>query len=426
MIAALLLAAAAARGEAPPDVVVLSLTAQRRDRIGAYGHPGGLTPALDALAAESAVFTRAAAPIHWTLPAQATMLTGLYPPAHGVIARDPALPEEATTLPEVLRLYDYRAAAFTGGLDTDAGFGLAQGFEVYDDDTGGAPLGDLAASIERALAWAGAQGDAPILLWLQSYEAHDPYCRGRPPAEPGAPLAGRSLPRSLLKALDTAALSPADRASIEDCYDEGVRRNDAGVAALRAGLAALGRGDAILVVTAEHGESLGEHGSYDRFGAADLHEPVVGVPLMIRAPGVRPMVVDAPASLADLAPTILELAGAPAHWQMQGRSLAPLLRGEAPDGGPQRALFSVTGGGGWAGRLGDRKLVVDGGGRALYDLAADPGAPRALAAAHPEQVLSLSRAYAAFSREAGRGAVGARAIEIDPALKQALEDAGYW
>jgi arylsulfatase A-like enzyme len=417
-----------APGEAPPDralpdVVVVSLTAQRRDRIGAYGHGGGLSPALDALAAEGARFDQATAPAHWTLPAQASLLSGLFPEGHGVLSRDRALPAAVTTLPEILTLYGYRTGAFTAGLDTDSGFGLDQGFQVYDDDTAGATTRPLSDTLEAALAWLDA-GEAPALLWLQSYEAHDPYCRGLPPAPAGAPLAGHELRRELLVGLDAGALGAADRAAIAACYDEGVRRNDAGLAALVAALEARGTLDStLLVVLAEHGELLGEGGSYDRFGSGELREAVVHVPLVVRGPGVTAGGVGAAVSLVDLAPTVLELLEIPVHWEMQGRSLAGALSG-APL--PETPAFAVTGDGRWAARDGRWKLAVGPEGRALYDLSSDPGEQRDLAAAHPEEVLRLSRAYAEWHRRVTASPPGAAPIEIDPALKKALEDAGYW
>lgn len=403
---------------------MVALTAQRRDRVGAYGHTGGLTPALDALAASGARFDEAAAPIHWTLPAQASLLSGLYPEGHGVLSRDRALPEAVTTLPEILRLYDYRTAAFTGGLDASGSFGLSQGFEVYDDQTDGAPIGALSESLERALTWLDG-GEAPALLWLQSYEAHDPYCRGRPPAQAGAPLAERELGRAFLKALDPGTMSAADKAAVERCYDEGVRRNDEGLSALVEALRARGTLDrTLLVVLAEHGETLGEWGSYDRFGGGDLHEAVIHVPLVIRGPGVQVGGVDAPISLVDLAPTLLELVSVPAHWEMQGRSFAPLLRGgEAPEAAP---TFSVTGDGRWAARTSRWKLSVTPEGRTLHDLSADPGEARDRSSENPDVVLALSRAYAEWHRRVTASQPGAAPLVIDPALRKALEDAGYW
>ncbi len=424
MIGALLAIATAAWAEpSRPNVVLVTLTAQRADRLGPYGGPA--TPALDGLAAQGVVFEHAVAQSHWTLPAQASLLSSRYPTSHGVLRRGQALPEEAMTLPEVLRLYDYRTGAFVSGLDLDASLGLAQGFEVYDDETRGAPTRPFDGTLDAALAWLGTVSSEPFLLYLQSYDAHDPYCPAGAPAVAGEPLAGRRLERTFLRTLDPQALSEADRAAVQACYDQGVQANDRGLGRLLAALDDHDLADRTLViVTAEHGESLGEHDSYDRFGSQELYEAVTHVPLLVRRPGTPPARTGRQVEIVDLFPTVLALLEIPVHWEAQGESLAPLLRGGTiTEAGP---AFSETGDGGWAVTAWPWKLVGREGRQALYDLSADPGESRDVSKAHPEVAYALAQAHAGWYREVSARPLGARTIEIDPALRRALEEAGYW
>lgn len=406
-----------------PNVVLVTLTAQRADRLGAYGGPA--TPALDGFAASGLVFERAVAQVHWTLPAQATLLSSRYPTSHGVLKRGQALPDDAMTLPEVLKLYDYATGAFVSGLDLDASLGLTQGFDVYDDQTAGAPMRPLSGTLDAALGWLDAVGDGPFLMLVQSYDAHDPYCRDGEPPVAGEPLAGRLLERTFLKGLDPGALSEADRAAVVACYDQGVASNDAGVGRLLGELDRRGLSEETLVVVlAEHGETLGEHGSFDRFGSQDLYQPVVHVPLVVRGPGVQVGRTQRQVEVVDLMPTVLDWLGLPVHWEAQGESLASLWRGEVvAEAGP---AFSETGDGGWAVTSWPWKLVGRDGGQRLYQLVEDPGESQDVAAANPEVVYGLSQAYAGWYRAVSARPLGEKTITIDPALRKALEEAGYW
>jgi arylsulfatase A-like enzyme len=406
-----------------PNVVIVTLTAQRRDRLGPYGGPP--TPALDGFAAQALVFDRAVAQTHWTLPAQATLLSSRYPTSHGVLKRGQALSDDATTLPELLQFYRYRTGAFVSGLDLDASLGLTQGFEIYDDETADKPIRPLDGTLNAALAWLDTVGDDPFLLYIQSYDAHDPYCRSGQPAVVGEPLAGRRLDRSFLKALDPAGLSASDRAAVVACYDQGVQNNDRGLGRLLAALDRRGSAhNTLMIVLAEHGETLGEHGSYDRFGSQDLYQQVTHVPLMIRGPGVPVGRSDRQIEVVDLMPTVLDFLDIPMHWEVQGESLAALLRGQAV--APAGAGFSETGDGGWAVTAWPWKLVGWSDRQMLFDLGSDPGETQDVARENPKIVFGLSQAYAGWYREVSARPLGARTIEIDPKLRQALEEAGYW
>ncbi|HSF44173.1 MAG TPA: sulfatase-like hydrolase/transferase [Thermoanaerobaculia bacterium] len=294
-----------------PSLVLVTLDTVRADHLGSYGYQAAETPALDRLASEGVRFARASSPVPLTLPSHASLLSGLLPPNHGVRNNGAgAFPEGTATLATVLAGQGYRTGAFLGAFVLDRRFGLAQGFEVYDDEVPRAPGAAVFLEAERpgsqvmdrALAWLGREDPRPFFLWIHLYDAHAPY--EPPPAwrsrHPGRPYDGE------IAAVD---------AQVGRLLDELGRR----------GLA----GRTVVAVAADHGEGLGEHGE-DTHGLL-LYEPTLHVPLLVRAPGVAARTVETPVSLVDLGPTLAGLLGksfpAPASRGLDGRDLSEALRG---------------------------------------------------------------------------------------------------
>ncbi|HEX5758149.1 MAG TPA: sulfatase-like hydrolase/transferase, partial [Thermoanaerobaculia bacterium] len=300
------------------SVLLVTLDTVRADRLGCYGGSAA-TPALDRLAREGVRFAAASTPAPLTLPAHASLLSGLLPPAHGLRNNGAgAFPAGRPTLATALAARGYRTAAFVGAFVLDRRFGLGRGFELYDDevDRGPASAPSLEAErrgdvvVDRALAWLAAEGDdRPFLLWVHLYDAHAPYA-------PPPPFRDRHA---------------------GDPYAGEVAFADAQVGRLLAALDRLGlAGDTVVAVAADHGEALGEHGELTH--GFFLYEPTLRVPLLLRAPGNfrGGTVVETPVGLADLAPTLSGLVGgglaveAPAG--LAGRDLsAALLAGEEPE-----------------------------------------------------------------------------------------------
>ena len=305
--------AACGSGRRPSSILLVTLDTTRADRIGCYGRADAGTPALDALAARGARFERAYTTAPITLPAHASLLTGSYPPYHGL--RDnglAALDESVETLAETCRRAGLRTAAAVSGLPVARTFGLAQGFELYDDEfppaQGGASgairerRGD--ATVRAARAWLETLApDEPFFLWVHLFDPHEPY---QAPAEFARRLPG-------------------------DPYQAEVSFADSSLGDLVAALAGLERRDDTLVcVAADHGEGLGEHGEDTH--ALLLYDSTLRVPLILAGPGIEPRVVGAPVSLADVAATLVELAAIEdggTFSSRAGRSLVPLLHGEA-------------------------------------------------------------------------------------------------
>ena len=292
----------------PADVLLITIDTLRADAIGAYGRRAAATPWMDRLAAEGVRFDAARAQTVLTLPSHANLLSARYPFAHGV--RDNAgfrFPASIDTLPVWLRARGYRTGAFVSAFPLDARFGLARGFDVYDDRLAGVPRPafleqerDGRETVARARAWLDAGDARPAFCWVHLFEPHYPYA----PPEPYASRFSRSPYDGEVAAAD-AALEPLLRPILE-----GPRRNPT-----------------IVVLTGDHGESLGEHGeaTHGIFG----YDATLRVPLIIYAPGLLP---GSPRSDTarhiDVAPTILDLLGFPVPAMWTATACAP--RGTTP------------------------------------------------------------------------------------------------
>jgi len=276
-----------------------------------------------------------------TAPSHASILTSLYPRQHSIGYRngDTRL-EGAVTLAEQMRTRGYATAAFVGNAVLRREIGLDRGFAVYDDELphveANRPLvyeRRARATTERALAWLnGAR--APFFLWVHYQDPHGPYdppgdhagrfALGSSPEEPPLPRLASSFAPGGIPAYQ--ALPGLTRASeYRARYADEIRYADDWIGVL---LASPRLADAIVVLTADHGESLGEDDYYFMHGTTTL-PPEAHVPFVVRAPGIAPARITATVSHVDVAPTILELAGVPIPDGMRGVALGPALRGEA-------------------------------------------------------------------------------------------------
>jgi hypothetical protein len=268
------------------SLLLVTLDSTRADALSGDAASRALAPRIAALAEGGVRFPNAYTVAPLTIPAHASLLTGLVPPRHG--ARDNgrfALPGSADTLAEVLHARGFETAAFVSALVLDRGFGLDQGFELYDQPplvermNGGMPA--ERPGLETALAAAGWLGERergqPFFAWVHLFDAHNPYAPG---------------PEHLARAGG-------------DAYRGEVAALDDAVGILVDALAARGLdSETLIVVTADHGESLGEHG--ELLHGALCYEATVRVPLVFRFPGAPPEPGRARlASLVDLFPTML-------------------------------------------------------------------------------------------------------------------------
>ena len=390
---------AAIRREPGLSVLLITIDTLRADALGAYGRASAETAWIDRLAQGGVRFERAHAHNVVTLPSHANLLSGRYPLGHGV--RDNSgfrFPEGEPTLATLLKARGYRTAAFVSSFALDSRFGLDRGLDVYDDRLGGGetrtsflmPERRGTETVEAAAAWIAAQGEAPVFCFVHLNEPHFPY-------NPPEPFASR-FPR--------------------EPYAGEVAAADAALQPLLKPILEAGKGGRTLVVmTADHGESLGEHG--EQTHAIFAYEATLRVPLILFAPRLLgSAVVQTPVRHVDVAPTVLDLLGLPPPPEVPGRSLLPLVAGASPPAAASyfEALSSSLNQG-WAplrGVIDGELKYVDLPLPELYDLAADPRETRNLAAARPgelERLRGLLSRLRKGERDLARGPEEASTVE---------------
>ncbi len=270
---------------AQPNVVLVTIDTLRADHVGTYGAPSGSTPVLDDLAAEGLRFENAITPVPLTRPAHASLLTGLYPPEHGIRDNLPAkLDSSIPTLATRTKAAGYHTAAFVGSFLLGRGSGFEAGFDVFGDGSASSSGGTgdrVGASAERRAGEVAGEAlqylstaPSPFFLWVHFYDPHAPY-------DPPGAFAGKG-------------------------YAGEVGYVDSQVGRIVEGLRLRGVLDSTLVVvTADHGEALGGHGE-DEHGIL-VYEETLRVPLLVRGPGFPARrVVSEPVSLVDVPRIVLE------------------------------------------------------------------------------------------------------------------------
>jgi choline-sulfatase len=402
-----------------PNLVLITLSSTRADRMGLVGAKDALTPTLDRLAGESIVFEHAYAQAPGSVVSHATILSGAYPQSTGMSDIGGTLSSSLPYLPELLKNQGYRTAAFVDSSDLDPWSGLAQGFDrgfqTYDAGirppsvgTGASPVqakrslaasgGQRSARIQRrpdqvvtsAAAWLIRNAQAPFFLWIQI----DPHA---------------------------AAAS----------YDAGIAAGDTAIGQLLATLhqQKLDATTAV-VVAASQGESLGAHGE-DTHGIF-LYDETIHIPLVVRLPEAHPAAkrVAAKVRLVDIAPTLLEIAAIPVPSQMQGQSLLRIAKSSGGGGGDQ-PVYSRSDlpqrGFGWSSleswRAG-KYLYIRAPKPELYDLTADPGAAHNLSQSSKATLDTMAAQLDGFDRHFG-GEAGKSSAELSSSEMQKLASLGY-
>ena len=357
-LCALLPAAACEGGSdepARPNGLLVGVDTLRADHLGSYGYPLATSPSVDALAASGVLFERAIAGASSTGPSHASIFSSRFTRGHTVgMANGSTRLEGVTTLAEVFAGAGYDTAAFVGNAMLNRRLGFDRGFSVYDDELPSREgsrnvferrAGDTTA---RALAWLESQAGEPFFLWVHYQDPHGPYTppEGYAGTLPVAPRPGErplavtapgkgGLPK--YQALPGVFLPSA----YESRYGEEILYADRAIGELVAAVdARSGPAGTIVLLTADHGEAMGEEGRYFAHGLATTPDQS-HVPLILRAPGIEPGRRRDVVHHVDIFPTLVELAGIEAPGSLTGLALGPYLRGT--EGLPERLVYCDDG-----------------------------------------------------------------------------------
>jgi len=405
-----------------PNVLLISIDTLRADHLGFYGHPRPTSPHLDAFADGAVVFEYAEASAPWTLASLASVMTSEVVSTHNCWHYSSVLDDSFRTLPEFLLAAGYDTACVVSHIFTTSRHGLQQGF-VHTDDSYAYPEFDPALNISsqvisdkgiRFLDQKKAAPDgSPWLLWLHYFDPHREYMQH--------------------EGISEGFVTPGTRDQgtiLSDVYDGEIRYTDEHVGRVLERLREDGFADnTVVILLADHGEEFRDHGGLGH--GHSLHREVVRVPFVIRAPGIAPRRVGQMVRQVDVLPTVMELVGLAAPRGIAGRSLVPLLRGQAL-AGEAAALSELDTGplvaDAW--RTERYKLIRTGPERApsLFDVVADPLESKDIAAEHPEIVAEMVRALEhakEIARERARLYGQSSGVALTPGIQDDLEGLGY-
>jgi len=416
----------AAKPIQPPNIILITLDTTRADRMGFMGAKRGLTPNLDTLAQQSVIFTHAYAQVPLTTPSHAAMLTGTYPQFNQLEDLGMPLGKDLPYLPALLKRCGYQTAAFLGSNVLDAKGGTApgfdRGFDLFDTDFHDTlPNEDRYHSIERragdvadrALSWLDQHQKKPFFIWLHFYDAHDPY-------DPPAPFKEKYA---------------------EAPYDGEIAYTDSVVGRLIETLRQRGLfQDSLIAIAADHGEAFGEHGE-ERHGIF-LYDETIHVPFLLKLPSQKlaGQRIEPRVALVDIAPSLLQAAGATIPPSMQGQSVFSLLDAAQPaprqagdysaEKTADRPIFSESS---YARRFfgaselrswrSGKYLYVQSPKRELYDVPADPAAGRNLASSAPAVADTLDTQLSGFL--AKTSTQRSKNSKLDPSVVEKLRALGY-
>ncbi len=410
LIACLVALTPCARAAAEPNIVFVTIDTLRADHLGCYGYKQIRTPNLDALASDSARFERAYSAVPVTLPSHTVIFTGTYPTLNGMhdFSGNKLGPNQ-TTLAAVLKEHGYTTGAVLGSAVLDSRFGLNRGFDFYYDHFDFSRLqesnleemerpGNVVADI--AIDWLSKNSQKKFFLWMHLYDPHYPY-------HPPEPFATEYKDRP---------------------YDGEIAFADSQLGRLIAFLKEKGLyRNTLIVVSGDHGESLGEHG--EKTHGFFIYNATIHVPLIIHLPGSGASTIANVVSLADIMPTVLQKAKLDVPAQVQGQSLLPLIESKPQDA---RSVYSET----FLPRLhfnwselraieNQKYHFIDAPQPELYDLSKDPNETQNLF----DQKRAVSEEMRALlaqtiKQNSGSGELAEKS-GLDPALAERLRSLGY-
>ena len=417
-----------------PNIILITLDTTRADRLSCYGYSRPTSPNLDQFAQHAVRYTRAVAPATWTLPSHASLFTGKFVSSHGAqydangplilasVLHGPTLDQYRArglaagehTLAMIVKQAGYTTAAVVGGVWLKRVFGLDRGFDVYDDDDISSENGRPAAQITaRALRWLAARPRGPFLLFLNYFDPHKPY-------SPPEGYAEAFLPKG--------SLTPGKRLSLDEVnalYDAEILYMDHYLGELFAGLKQMGLFDNTwIIITADHGELLGEHGEF--LHGDSPYQEIIHVPLIVKDPGngTAPGPTDVRVELTDILPMILQRLQLPLPADIQG-SVPPNITHPILAESHPLPVFSERGD--WRTILnGDLKFIWNSkGSNFLFNLHDDPHEAVNLLGQQADTAADMERAMTQYLLGLPRPGASEPVREVDEKTREALRRLGY-
>jgi len=460
------------------NIILIVMDTTRRDHLPCYGYTRNTTPELDGLARESLLFTNAYSPSPWTLPSHASLMTGLYPSTHGAdynvnTSSKPAvnlLRQDFITLAEILSQYRYRTAGVVGATFCHRYFGIAQGFDYYNDDfrTVNHDLNHyaifqianklfslsnffirhgyhgirIASKLnEIAFSWLEKNYRYPFFLFINYFDPHWPYS---PPSPYDLLFKGKNE-RLIInnhgndwnlfaKVINNHhSLTDEEKCHLLSQYDGEIAYLDYQIGKLVERLKSLNIYDeSMIIITADHGESFGEHNLMDHGRA--LYEELLHIPLIIKYPLSHTIkgTCSAPVSLIDIMPTVLSTLDIPTPHTIQGKVVTEALADRKVFAEHYRDKL-------WIEKFGerfDRDLIAvysgdfkyiwaSHGKHELYNVNGDPQEAHNLIHELPAIVTTMDEEIKKRLAQFESSRAGNDLLQVDDAIKEKLEALGY-
>ncbi len=405
------------------NVLFVSIDTLRADHLGSYGYTRSTSPNIDRLASRSLVFSDVLAQSPTTAPSHRSMFSSSFVYQHRNRLR--GLPVIAGLLSRA----GYRTAGYVDGAQMRPEFGISKGFSSYDSTEGyhvdGAQIGGgLEAINPRAIEWLEKNGHERFFLFIHTYDVHCPYS----PPEPYLSMfsEGRAPTFEIegkcgARYFNRLNLTQRDFEYIAALYDGGIRYTDDKLQEILSALDRLGLTDeTVVVITSDHGESLGER---NHVGHNKVYDVQLKVPLIIALPSGRSQLIDAPAQSVDILPTLLTILGVDAPEGVSGIDLTDWLEGPRDENRVRLAqkangsVATVNEGKRWALIIKWRQV------NALYDLQADPRQENDVQHEHPDVVARLSQAFR--DMRVPKEELKMRPEDLDPKIIEELKALGY-
>lgn len=469
----------------PPNILLISFDTVRADRLSVYGHKHDTTPNLERLAASGVVFEQAFSQGNESAYSHASIFTGLYASEVAApIYNTYGVPESATLVPEVLKLYGYKTAAFVAGGHVSEGFGFNQGYDTFHSEVGFASFYDTGPDAEE---WLQEQdGAAPWFMFLHSYDAHRPYQKPGPwnhmyangegsrVAEQIASVSNLSelvvdgeyfpdmepqyfrhpsgemimstdtyeVTAQRMRDTDGMKVTDADREHVQAHYDGSIRYADLLLGEFLARAEDEGQlENTVIILLSDHGEDLLDHGYMNH--RTGLYDTCIRVPTIVSGPGFTQNTrASTPVDALDIAPTILAIAGATPPAGLRGRDLRAVATGTAPaleytfsEGVMDMVSVRTPNfklvyhhaplqAAGYADTLASAALTAEH--FTLFDVVNDPGEKTDLIEKRLEEAEKLREALVTWRRGLVSGTHTLSQDAIDPNVADQMRKHGYW